>query len=142
VSSHSRRSQLTLVLILAAALTSAARCATNIPDRLPNGSWGGEHIGMVVADTGATIEYDCAAGKITGPLALAANGDFNWTGIHSPGHGGPSRVDEPPDNRPARYTGNANSNTMQLTVTVLDGSIPPQTYTLRRGGEARVFRCL
>jgi hypothetical protein len=97
---------------------------------------------MVVADTGATIECDCGAGRITGPLALGANGDFNWTGVHSPGHGGPSRIDEPPDNRPARYTGSANNDTMQLTVTVLDGSIPPQIFTLRRGGDARVIRCL
>jgi hypothetical protein len=128
--------------MLAALLVSAARCATNIPDRLPNGSWGGDHIGMLVADTGATIEYDCAAGKITQPLALASNGDFSWEGIHSPGHGGPSRIDEPPDNRPARYTGNANSNSLRVTVTVLDGSIPPQTFTLTRGGNANVLKCL
>lgn len=97
---------------------------------------------MIVSDTGATIEYDCAAGKITGPLALDANGEFNWSGIHSPGHGGPSRVDEPPDNRPARYTGTATSSSLRITLTVLDGSIPQQTFTLARGAEPRVFRCL
>lgn len=135
------RSHLSIGLVLAAAI-GLAGCATAIPDRVPNGNWGGEHIGMIVTDTGATIEYDCAAGKITGPLALGANGDFTWTGIHSPGHGGPSRVDEPPDDRPARYTGNATGSTMRITLTVLDGSIPPQAFALVRGGEAKVFKCL
>jgi hypothetical protein len=125
-----------------AVLCSAAVCRNTVPDRVPVGEWGGDHIGMVVTDTGATIEYDCAAGRITGPLTLDANGDFNWTGIHSPGHGGPIRVDEPPDNRPARYSGSATTSAMRITMTVVDGSIPPQTFVLARGGAGRVFRCL
>jgi hypothetical protein len=129
-------------ILLVAALCSAATCRTNIPDRLPSGAWGGEHIAMIVADTGATIEYDCASGRITVPLALDANGDFSWTGIHSPGHGGPIRIDEKPDERPARYTGSATNSAMRITLTVLDGSIPPQTFVLARGGAGKVFKCL
>jgi hypothetical protein len=133
---------LVIRLVATAILTATAACATNIPARLQSGDWGGEHISMVVTDTGALVEYDCAAGKITGPLALDANGDFSWTGVHSPGHGGPSRVDEPPDNRPARYTGSATSSSLRITLSVLDGSIPPQTFVLARGAQARVFKCL
>ena len=127
---------------LVAALCSAAVCRTTGPDRVPDGTWGGDHISMVVSDTGATIEYDCASGKITVPLALDANGDFSWTGIHSPGHGGPIRIGEPPDDRPARYTGSATSSAMRITMTVVDGSIPPQTFVLARGGAGKVFKCL
>ena len=133
---------LNFCLTLAATVSVVTSCATAIPDRLPTGNWGGEHISMVATDTGATIEYDCAAGKITGALALDARGDFTWAGIHSPGHGGPIRVGEPPDDRPARYTGNASSTALRMTLTVLDGSIPPQTFVLARGGAAKVFRCL
>src|SRR5204863_4927903 len=79
---------LTLALITIAATRS---CPSDTPDRLPNGSWGGQHVGLVATDTGATIEYDCAAGTIAGPLKLGANGEFDWTGIHYPGHGGPVR---------------------------------------------------
>jgi|SRR5688572_5553837 len=129
-------------LLLLVAGLSAASCGTDIPDRVPVGNWGGEHIGMIVTDTGATIEYDCAEGKITEQLTLGADGSFTWSGTHSPGHGGPIREDEPPDNRPARYTGSATSGTIRITMSVLDGSLPPQTFTLARGGEARVFKCL
>jgi hypothetical protein len=109
---------------------------------VPNGSWGGEHIGLVVTDSGATIEYDCAAGTITGPLTLDASGNFDWRGVHSPGHGGPSRVDQPPDTHPARYTGHATSSQMSIALTILDMAVPEQTFTLQRGGNARVFKCL
>jgi hypothetical protein len=128
--------------VLLVTVGSAASCATDTPERVPIGNWGGEHIGMVVTDTGATIEYDCATGKITELMALGSDGSFTWSGTHSPGHGGPSRENEPPDDRPARYSGRATTTTMRVTLTVLDGSVPPQTFTLARGGVANVFKCL
>jgi hypothetical protein len=97
---------------------------------------------MIVSDTGAAIEYDCAAGTISQPLRLSADGAFDWTGTHYIGHGGPSRVDEPANAHPARYTGRATDESMTLTLTLTDGAQPPQTFTLRRGGNAMVFKCL
>lgn len=129
---------------LATLLLGAANCPNDpaVPDRLPDGRWGGAHIGMVVADTGATIEYDCAMGTIAEPLRLGADGTFDWRGVHYPGHGGPTRIDEPKDAHPARYTGRATADRLTLTVTPTDGLFPPQTFTLTRGGDARVVRCL
>src|SRR5512146_277510 len=43
--------------------TVAAACPTNAPVRVPLGNWGGLHAGMVVADSGADVEFDCAAGR-------------------------------------------------------------------------------
>jgi hypothetical protein len=125
-----------------AVAVGAAACPNDYPERLPAGTWGGQHIGMTVTDTGATIEYDCASGTIVGPLQLGANGAFDWRGTHYPGHGGPVRVDEPPNAHPARYTGRANAESMEMTLTLLDGTQPPQTFTLARGANAGVFRCL
>ncbi len=120
----------------------AFACPTAAPDRLPNGIWGGEHIGMVVADTGATIEYDCASGSIDEPLRLDASGNFIWHGVHHIGHGGPVRIDEPPNNHAARYTGHASATKMTMTLTLTDTTYPAQTFTLSRGGTPYVFRCL
>ena len=121
---------------------SATTCPVTIPSSVPNGSWGGEHIGLIATDSGATIEYDCGAGIITGPLTLDASGNFDWRGVHYPGHGGPVRADQPPDAHPARYTGHATSNQMTIALTILDMAVPEQTFTLQRDAEARVFRCL
>jgi hypothetical protein len=120
----------------------ASACPADYPEQLPIGSWGGQHIGMVASDTGATIEYDCASGVIAGPLRLGAQGEFDWSGTHFRGHGGPIRVDEVPDAHPARYTGRATANDMTMTLTLLDGTMPPQTFTLARGANAGVFKCL
>jgi len=125
-----------------AVLLSAASCPFDTPTRVPNGDWGGDHIGMIVTDTGATIEYDCAAGVITEPLLLGAQGEFAWKGIHYPGHGGPIRVDEPTNAHDARYTGRSDANQMVITLTILDSIQTSQTFTLSRGANPRVFKCL
>ena len=38
--------------------------------RLPAGIWGGVHIMIEVANSSATIDYDCANGTITGPMTI------------------------------------------------------------------------
>lgn len=137
---HSRFVRIGCVLAFSV-LISATTCPSDIPGRVPNGSWGGVHIGLVVTDSGATIEYDCGAGTITGPLTLNGSGDFDWPGVNYPGHGGPSRVDVPPDVHPARYTGHATSNQISMTVTIPDIAVPGQTFTAQRGADARLFKC-
>jgi len=131
---------LTLALVLMGA--SAATCPDTVPERLPNGNWGGEHVGMVVTDTGATLEYDCAAGRITGPLRLETDGSFTWNGVHMPGHGGPIQIDEPPNEHPARYTGRANASKIEFTLDVLDMPGTVMTFTMTHGANPHVFKCL
>jgi hypothetical protein len=120
-----------------------AACPVDIPPVVPDGNWGGEHMGMVVTDTGATIEYDCASGTIDEPLRLDASGAFAWRGTHVIGHGGPIRQDEQPDAHPAEYTGHADSRRMTITVRLTDGTaFTPQTFALTLGTNPRVFKCL
>ncbi|HEY0994887.1 MAG TPA: hypothetical protein VGD77_02735 [Gemmatimonadaceae bacterium] len=111
-------------------------------DRLPPGAWGGEHALLMVSDTAATLEFDCASGRIGGPLPVDGDGRFTWEGEYIVGHGGPIRQDEPPDARPATYDGSTNGRDMTLRVRVKDGSIPPLEFQLERGRDARVFKCL
>jgi len=66
---------------------------------VPPGSWGGDHIGLEVSDTGARVEYDCAHGTIDGVLTLDAQGRFDARGAYVRERGGPVRED---DRRPAR----------------------------------------
>jgi hypothetical protein len=133
-----------LRLTSAVVLLGAARatCPEATPERVPDGNWGGEHVGMVVTDTGATLEYDCAEGRVTGPLRLESDGSFTWVGTHYPGHGGPIRIDEPANAHPARYTGHATSTTVQMTLEVLDMPGTVMTFTMKRGADPHVFKCL
>jgi hypothetical protein len=108
--------------------------------RLPPGSWGGEHIELEVTESGATIEYDCAHGAIEGPLSIDAGGRFDVKGIHALEHGGPVRRDESPSERPARFTGRVEGETMNLRVR-LDSGEEVGVFSLRRGGEPSLFKC-
>lgn len=134
--------RLLLPILGALTLTQASACPYDYPERIEPGAWGGEHIGIMVSDSGAIIEYDCAAGVVSVPLLLGSRGEFSWMGTHSPGHGGPVRIDEPPNVHPASYSGRVSGNDMTLTLTLQDNSQPSQTFTLVRGANPSVFRCL
>ena len=127
-----------LLLLL---LGAFATCRGSLTGPVNAGDWGGEHIGLVVGATGATIEYDCASGTIDEPL-VATDGVFSAVGTHTRGHGGPVRQDEIPDKHPARYDGRVDGETMILDVMLTDSGEKLGRYTLVRGRTAQVFKCL
>ncbi len=125
-----------------ALLLLAAGCATAPPSGAPlTGSWGGEHIGLELTATGATVDYDCAAGRIDGPVLSGANGTFQAVGTHTPGTGGPERVGVVPPSFAARYDGAVRGDRMTLQVRVANGVLVGP-FTLRRGVEPILMRCL
>jgi len=48
--------------------------------KMPPGAWGAPHINLNVTATSADVEFDCAHGKINGPLTLDSRGRFNLSG--------------------------------------------------------------
>ena len=110
--------------------------------RVEAGVWGSRGVRLSVNEGGARIEYDCAHGEIAGALELDAEGRFTLTGTHTPERGGPVRVDEKPNTHPARYEGRVAGATMTLTVTLTDTGEQVGTFTLTRGTEGRLFKCL
>jgi hypothetical protein len=110
--------------------------------RLQTGSWGGPHIHIDVGPGSATIQYDCANGTIEGPLTIDRKGNFTWHGIHNREHGGPIRADETSNGRPAIYSGSVKGDTMTLTVKLANTNDVVDTFTLKRGSQGRVFKCL
>ena len=112
------------------------------PPELVTGEWGGDHAGLIATPDSGTMEYDCAVGRITEPLRPDAGGDFTAVGTHTPGHGGPIRIEEVLPRRPARYTGRVTGDKLTLTVVMTDSAITVGTFELVRGRSARVFKCL
>lgn len=135
----------TSLLIAATAAAALAACSgatAPFNGRLPAGAWSGPHMGMAVTDTGASITFDCAAGRVNGPLTLGADGRFDWSGTFAPGHGGPVPVGTTEPSYAARYTGRATRIGLTVTLSLVDTAFTPQTYTLVRGGNADVLKCL
>ena len=106
------------------------------------GVWGGDHIGMVISDSSATIDYDCAHGTIDEAIIIDENGEFEVVGVHVFEHGGPIRIDETPDEHPALYQGSIEGEVMTLKVTITDTDQEFGTFTLNLGANPNVYKCL
>jgi len=105
------------------------------------GQWGGQHIAMEVTDSGATIEYDCAHGRITEKIVLNAEGKFEAKGVHAPERGGPTRQDEN-NEQPAVYRGSIKDDTMTVTVELTQNNENLGEFTLTHGKPGRIRKCL
>ncbi|HEV8355505.1 MAG TPA: hypothetical protein VGQ17_01935 [Gemmatimonadales bacterium] len=105
------------------------------------GQWGGPHAGLVISELSARLEFDCAGGTIPGLIVLDRTGRFSRDGDFIRG-GGPVSIDDSTRAEPARYAGQVRGGTMELTVTLLEQGATYGPFTLTRGGDPRVFKCL
>ncbi len=129
-------------MLAPALLLLAAGCATAPAASGPlTGRWGGEHVGLELTPGGGTLDYDCAAGRIDGPVLPRPDGTFQAPGTHTPGTGGPERVGVVPPSFAARYDGRVLGDRMNLQVRVENGVLVGP-FSLRRGVEPVLMRCL
>jgi hypothetical protein len=130
-------------LIVLCGLIAMLTPANGVGLPVPIGVWGGEHIRLVVTETGATVEYDCAVGRVDGPLLRNQAGDFEARGVHAFEHGGPRRLGDPaPTPHPARYQGWTDGSHMRLTVTLSASGTEVGTFSLDLGRQPLLEKCL
>lgn len=109
---------------------------------VPDGVWGGQHMGLWLENGLGRIEYDCASGTIDEPLRLDKRDRFNVKGKHHKQRGGPIRNDEPSKDQPARYTGSLVGQTLTITVTLTNTRETIGTFRLTHNQEPRIVKCL
>ena len=102
--------------------------------------WGGEHLEMEVTKQGATLEFDCATGTITEPLAGDAQGKFRVGGTFTRERPGPTMRDGSPA-LAATYSGSINGETMHLHMVAGANKEITEDYVLVRGQSGRVMKC-
>lgn len=105
------------------------------------GEWGGRHVGLQLSEGSGTLDYDCAAGTIDGPLIPRRDGRFEAEGRHTPGTGGPEREGEVRPSHRALYSGAVRGTRMTLQARVETGVLLGP-FTLERGAEPMLLRCL
>ena len=114
--------------------------ATKTP--VPTGVWGGKGIQMTVTASGATIAYDCDAGRIDERLQTDASGKFTANGTHAFGRGGPRYKGEPrPKPHAARYVGELNGKKMNVTISLPDLGRKVGEFSLELGKRGLLDRC-
>jgi len=120
---------------------SENRVTEKKPNRVAAGTWGGQNIRLEVSDSGAKLEFPCAAGTIDEALILDSAGRFSAKGTLTAGSMGPTREDKPPKPQPAVYSGTVHDESMALTVKLSNTNDQPGEYTLEFGKPGRVRRC-
>ncbi|MBA3667971.1 MAG: hypothetical protein H0W65_09640 [Sphingomonas sp.] len=124
------------------ALPLLAACAAVPAAVVPvTGTWGGKHLHLSLTSAGGTLEYDCAAGTMIGPLMMNRDGSFIAEGTHTPGRGGPAIEGQQLPSYRVHYSGSVGGNAMSLQGRVENG-ILLGPFTLRRGAEPIITRCL
>jgi hypothetical protein len=75
-------------------------------------------------------------------MRLDRYGRFDLPGTHMQMRGGPQRENQEPSREPARYTGRVSGKTMELSVTLTGSKEKLGDFSLTRGRQARLFKCL
>jgi hypothetical protein len=127
-----------IAIVVAAA---AWACDSPLEPTMLGGTWGGEHVTMSIAES-THLEFDCAHGDVAARLSIDSGGHFEVTGTFTREHGGPIRVEEPPDIHSASYAGLVSDDRMTLTVRLTDTAETIGAFTLKRGTPGRVVKCL
>ena len=96
---------------------------------------------MSVTAKGATLEFDCAHGKVDMPIRPDARSRFAVRGTYVPEHGGAVRSGEVPNSQAALYTGLLTGNQMTVAVRLLAHNQEIGIFVLTRGEPARIVKC-
>jgi len=114
--------------VIAAACTESLRIPRAEGGPLGPSVWGGQEAGLVVTDTGATAQFACAVGTISGAIVRDAAGHFRVPGIYALTPG-PAYLPHP-----ATYDGTVVGDAMALSVIVPEVSAQPVgPFALVRG---------
>lgn len=119
-----------------------AACASMPSSGVPvSAEWGGEHVRLSLTPAGGTLEYDCAARTISGPVTLRRDLTFTAPGTHTPGSGGPDVPGRVMPTFRVRFSGSVRGDVLRLQGRVEEGVLLGP-FKLRRGAEPVIFRCL
>ncbi len=132
----------TSAVFLGLCLTLTPGCSSTSVDSSVEGIWGGDHISLELSESSSTVELNCAHGTLSEAIRPDKQGHFSVSGILVLEHGGPIREDEPEDAHPAVYTGHVSGDRMTLTINISDLASPELAFTLVRGQQGRLFKCL
>ena len=128
-----------LFIAAAALLSSSLGCSDSPKNRVLPGSYGGNHVSVIVELQRANFQFDCASGVIDGAIELDNQNGFDVTGTYSIG-GNAQGVDHSP--KPARYIGTASGDILAFSLFVpANASQPIDIYVATRGAAPQIAAC-
>jgi hypothetical protein len=127
---------------MAGMMVMTATGADAAKPRMLQGNWGGDRMNLVMGPTGGEIRMDCASGTIKGRVMIDAKGNFTARGTFDQEKGGPIRAEDFANKgKPAIFRGQMKGDMISLSVTK-PGATETQRYTLHKGHNEKLVRCL
>jgi hypothetical protein len=104
--------------------------------------WRSGGVLALLNDSGADIEFDCARGTISQPLALDAQGRFKLQGTYKAETAAPAAADGDSTGSgvTATYTGVLNGSRLRIEVSI-EGQDTPKTFDLSQGDQGQLAKC-
>ena len=135
-----------LFLIFLLWLTAIAASANSLQKdskvrQVENGTWGGQHIELEIADDRSTIDFDCAHGSIDQRFQADSTGAFDLSGTYVEESPGPVRKGGREQTHRARYVGRIEGDAMTMTVKLIDTGKTAGSFRLTRGALPGVSKC-
>ena len=110
--------------------------------RLPDGPWGTTGLTLITDGELVLFTFDCADARISKRPELDSKGNFDVAGVFIGRRGGPIRLDDKPNEQPARFVGKVAGDILDLTISLTKSGEEIGKYRLKRGTEGRIRRCL
>ena len=129
-----------IAFLMAVVLMACTSGGTMAEDRVPAGSWGGEHVRLTVSDVGGTVEFDCGHGTLDAPLKVDTDGRFDVPGSLVR-EGGPVVPGREEDKQSVRYSGRVNGSSMDLDLR-RDTGDALGSFRLKMGERGKLLKCL
>lgn len=106
-----------------------------------HGNWGGEHIALIIDQSGATIDFDCAHAVVDRALTTDARGNFSVTAIYTPESVGPTRQNNPNQSYRVKIWGHVRGGRMTLNIKRQSTNKSLGTFKLRQNEEPFLVKC-
>ncbi len=129
------RPVLQTIMLLSVLLCSCAAFAQSAEE-----TWGAQHARLETTSEGASLELDCASGRLSQPVTPDSAGHFSVPGTFTQEHPGPVRAGEN-SSVPATYVGTIQGSKMQLSIVLDQSKQTVGTFELERGSRGKVFKC-
>lgn len=106
-----------------------------------SGVWSGKHITLEISDNGASVDFDCANGKIDGKIKSDKNNNFSILGTYLEEKGGPVRPADSTRAITASFIGKIKGKKMTLVIRRNDTKKLIGKFTLYYGREPYLVKC-
>lgn len=110
-------------------------------NKVENGTWGGQHIGLEISDDHSAIEFDCAHGSVDQRFEVDSTGAFDLRGTYIAESPGPARKGARDEAHRARYSGRIEGDSMTMTVKLIETGKTVGNFRLIKGALPGVSKC-